>query len=698
MPRKLTKVGKYTIDELIARGGMGAVYRAKHPTLKRNVILKQLTLRGGGGFIERFKREASLMIDLRDERIVTVYDHFREGSSYYIVMEYVEGTSLDRLLAERGRLSNEAALLVFTEVCRGLKHAHDRGVIHRDIKPGNILISNRGEVKLTDFGIATSKEAGEEGLTQTGMTLGTPSYMSPEQISEAKKVDKRADIYSLGVMLYEMLTGTKPFPPDLTPDTVNRINRGQYRKPRRIDPSIPPVFSRIIRKAMHHKPGRRFQDLQQVLDRLERFTRRYGNREEIRRDLRRYLREEQISLPGARGRRRRMKSGRRALRAALGTALAVVLAAGGLYAWYSGACYELFGSRTHGRLGVVVTFPEGYYRNPALIAGTVTLTPGAADDAGGRGAPEGEAGTGGGGSPAAGAPRTYRLAHRESLLLAALLPAALRQGSGEWGRNGEAGGGGDGEQDARSELATRPIYLPAGSWDLELNLQGSKLYASVTLQPRVVQRQDLRTHRGKIVRLDLQKAAPRLLDIEHRVQDSVTGESLYREADIDLYVQGTGWVDWKQRRSDPRISRRLDSLVTSGKTYRFRYRASHYYQREVSFFAEPELDTVRLQVSLVRMPGILVIQSNRGGLRILINNREQGYLGGERRSLESYGETVEGEREFTLPAGSHVLTVSRNRRQAGSYQLTVRPQQVTRVRVLYDQEEGAIRITGGGGN
>ena len=203
MPKQITKVGKYNIVELIAKGGMGALYKAKHPTLKRFVILKQLTLRGGSGFILRFKREASLMIDFRNERIVQVYDHFREGSSYYIAMEYVEGKSLDKLIEERGFISNEAAVLIFTEICKGLKYAHDKGVIHRDIKPANILISNEGEVKLVDFGIATSKEGDDDGLTKAGMTLGTPAYMSPEQIADTRKVDKRADIYSMGVVFYE---------------------------------------------------------------------------------------------------------------------------------------------------------------------------------------------------------------------------------------------------------------------------------------------------------------------------------------------------------------------------------------------------------------------------------------------------------------------------------------------------------------
>ena len=133
------------------------------------------------------------MLDLRNDNIVQVYDHFKEGNYYYIAMEYVDGIALDRLVHKRRYLSNEAAILIFTEVCKGLKYAHDRHIIHRDIKPANVLISKYGEVKLTDFGIATSKEDERFGLTRAGTTLGTPAYMPPEQIVNSKNVDKRAE-------------------------------------------------------------------------------------------------------------------------------------------------------------------------------------------------------------------------------------------------------------------------------------------------------------------------------------------------------------------------------------------------------------------------------------------------------------------------------------------------------------------------
>ena len=238
------KIGKYEIIGKIGEGGMGAVYKAKHPTLRRAVILKQLTLKGSRGITERFKREARLMLDFRHEHIVQVYDHFKEGNSYYIAMEYIDGTTLDRLIQIKRHLSSQAAILIFIEICKGLKYAHDKNVIHRDIKPANILISKKGEVKLTDFGIATSEEDTKLGLTRAGMTLGTPAYMAPEQIADSKNVDKRADIYSMGVVLYLMVTGKLPFTANMAPETLSRIHKGKYTSPKDINPHIFPKIQK----------------------------------------------------------------------------------------------------------------------------------------------------------------------------------------------------------------------------------------------------------------------------------------------------------------------------------------------------------------------------------------------------------------------------------------------------------------------
>ncbi len=263
-------IGKYKVISEVGRGGMGAVYTAGHPTLDRTVIIKKLTIKGDADIRERFRREASIMMDFRNEYIVDVFDHFREGAAYYIVQEYVDGMSLADLLKRERYLPERVALLVFRDCCRALKYAHDRGVIHRDIKPGNILLSKAGDVKLVDFGVAHVEEEEESTLTHEGALLGTPSYMAPEQFEDTRTVDKRADIYSLGVMLYEMTTGERPFPGSFTPEALRKIQRGKYRRPRKLNPALSRLTARIIRKAMSAKRSRRYQDVGTILERLDR--------------------------------------------------------------------------------------------------------------------------------------------------------------------------------------------------------------------------------------------------------------------------------------------------------------------------------------------------------------------------------------------------------------------------------------------
>jgi serine/threonine-protein kinase len=187
------KVGKYEVIGKVAQGGMGALYKARHPTLNRIVLLKRLDLRGVGGATERFRREARLMMDFKNDHIVQVYDHFKEGSHYYIVEEYVDGISLEELIRRERYLPADASALILYEVAKALLYAHERGVIHRDIKPGNILISRQGDVKLADFGIATSREEPDQGLTRDGTMLGTIAL--PRADRRCRSVNRRS-IYS----------------------------------------------------------------------------------------------------------------------------------------------------------------------------------------------------------------------------------------------------------------------------------------------------------------------------------------------------------------------------------------------------------------------------------------------------------------------------------------------------------------------
>ena len=264
------KIGKYQNAVLLAQGGMGAIYKADHPTLDQPVVLKMLTLTGSDQFAQRFQREATIMMGFQHVNIVNYYDHFKTARSYCMVMEYVDGCSLAQLLETHRYLDDDVALLVLRDTLRALKFAHSKGVVHRDIKPANILVSSRGEVKLTDFGIAHDQAVDSDGLTREGMTLGTPSYMAPEQFRDAGTVDARADIYSSGVLLYESLTGAKPFAGSSLPEMLERIRKGRYDRLGRVRPESSLLVRRLVRRAIKARPGGRYQDADRMLKPLER--------------------------------------------------------------------------------------------------------------------------------------------------------------------------------------------------------------------------------------------------------------------------------------------------------------------------------------------------------------------------------------------------------------------------------------------
>jgi eukaryotic-like serine/threonine-protein kinase len=345
------KIGKYPIESLVAKGGMGAVFKALHPTLKRYVIIKKLTMKGSSSIAERFKREARILMDFKNDYIVRVFDHFKEGASNYIVLEYVDGMSLDQLIKKQRFLSSELALVIFLDACYALQYAHNMGVIHRDIKPGNILISKKGEVKLADFGIATSEEDDESGLTKEGMTLGTPSYMPPEQIENSKNVDKRADIYAMGIMLYEMVTGKKPYPGNFAPDTVALIQKGRYRAARKVNPKVNPFVDKLIRKLIKPDPRKRYQSMDEVIQVVEKYLKRYPV-DSIRGaliDLQQGKCKEEPTY--------RAVPHKRFLLVVI-CALLAVIGAGGYYAWSEGLLYRYVVPDRYGELRIVVRVPK----------------------------------------------------------------------------------------------------------------------------------------------------------------------------------------------------------------------------------------------------------------------------------------------------------------------------------------------------
>jgi serine/threonine protein kinase len=204
---------QYEILQLLGKGGMGAVYKARQKSLNRLVALKVLPsdARQEPTFAERFSREAQALAQLSHSSIVAVHEFGQAGGFYFFVMEFVDGTNLRQLLRTH-RLSPREALAIVPQICDALQYAHDQGIVHRDIKPENVLVDKQGRVKIADFGLARllGQDPAGERLTRSAEVMGTPQYMAPEQVERPLEVDHRADIYSLGVVFYEMLTGELP--------------------------------------------------------------------------------------------------------------------------------------------------------------------------------------------------------------------------------------------------------------------------------------------------------------------------------------------------------------------------------------------------------------------------------------------------------------------------------------------------------
>lgn len=260
MPKKIKD--EYQILEELGSGGMATVYKAVQKSLDRAVAIKQLkkSFHEDNTIIQRFEREARLGASFQHENIVHIYDYCF-GPEFCIVMEYVDGVTLSRVLDTTGPLPVDVGVMIAIQVANALEYAHRRGLIHRDIKPGNIMIKRNGEVKLMDFGIARTK--GLEALTEPGTLVGTPSYMSPEQ-ALGEPLDVRSDIFSLGIVLYEMFTGAKPFQDEATASIKAKILNGRYIPPRSINVDLPRSIQHIIRKCLKNKPHKRFGSMQEL--------------------------------------------------------------------------------------------------------------------------------------------------------------------------------------------------------------------------------------------------------------------------------------------------------------------------------------------------------------------------------------------------------------------------------------------------
>jgi eukaryotic-like serine/threonine-protein kinase len=263
--------GRYELTRQIARGGMAEVYLARDLLLDRPVALKVLfpELSVDPNFVERFRREAQAAANLSHPNIVSVFDWGQADSTYFIVMEYIDGRSLSSLLRAETRLAPDEAAMLGADVASALAFAHSRGVIHRDVKPGNILMTADGQVKVTDFGIArAANNVGD--LTQTGAVMGTATYFSPEQ-AQGYPVDARSDVYALGVVLYEAVAGRPPFVGDNPISVAYQHVRESPTPLRQLDATIPVPFETIVSTAMAKAPESRYQTVQELRADLLRF-------------------------------------------------------------------------------------------------------------------------------------------------------------------------------------------------------------------------------------------------------------------------------------------------------------------------------------------------------------------------------------------------------------------------------------------
>src|SRR5215216_1119264 len=271
-------ISHYRLEEEIGQGGMGRVYKAYDLTLDRTIVLKLLAaeLTADEDSRKRFLREARLASALDHPNICTIYEIAEADSQYFIAMQYTPGKTLKKFISAKP-LSLESLLSIALQVGDGLAAAHAKGIIHRDIKSSNIIISPRGQAKVLDFGLAkllnekgrsASIEPQQDELTRMGAPLGTPSYMSPEQ-AKGERADHRSDIYSFGVVLYEMATGKLPFRGQTSVDVMHAVLHQAYKPVRESNDKLPEPLAAIIDRAMARGTGDRYQSVPQMLEDLQ---------------------------------------------------------------------------------------------------------------------------------------------------------------------------------------------------------------------------------------------------------------------------------------------------------------------------------------------------------------------------------------------------------------------------------------------
>ncbi len=273
------KIGRYQVISMLTWGSQSKVYLANDNVLKQKVAIKELIIADERAR-ESFRQEAKFLRELNSARnVIKLYEFLQEGKNDYIVREFVDGMSLSNLIQRQGKLPVPLAMYIFSQICAGLSDAHEKGIIVRDIKPGNVLISKDGDVKLSDFGIAVTEQDLASGKAAT---IGTPRYMSPEQMDGDGEVDKRTDIYSMGIMLYGMLFAEWPFTGNSIEELMAKVKQGDYVKPVERDPTVPATVNALIVKMMARNKEERFKDIGEVVHEVDSYLAQFSTRSQNR--------------------------------------------------------------------------------------------------------------------------------------------------------------------------------------------------------------------------------------------------------------------------------------------------------------------------------------------------------------------------------------------------------------------------------
>ncbi len=263
---------RYEILQLLGQGGMGAVYKARDVELERTVALKLIRpdLASHPEILRRFKQELILAREVTHPNVIRIYDLGQASGVRYITMEYVEGRDLRALLHDKGKVTPEEAVPLFQQIAAALEAAHHAGVVHRDLKPQNIMVDKGGRVYVMDFGVARSLET--PGMTETGALMGTPEYMSPEQ-AKGMKVDARSDLFSLGIIFYEMLSGVSPFKADTAMATMFKRTRERAVPLAQAGSGVPVFLSDIVSKCLEIDREQRYPSARAIIEDLEKWKR-----------------------------------------------------------------------------------------------------------------------------------------------------------------------------------------------------------------------------------------------------------------------------------------------------------------------------------------------------------------------------------------------------------------------------------------